>query len=191
MTGSVVSSNPLQTGEVTITITNTLFGQSNLGVIDEDVTSRNFTAAPDMAGLVTSLLQNVTIGLMSGNASDAILSTTCVQALPYAADAAAALLAALIGLSALWANQTSVNTNFTAMIEVTRNSALDAVPGKDPASVRLRYGLVNDGGEERMAFDRLREFGNHPLALKNETAWNQRICVKRFFSGGGECKNLV
>ncbi|KAF7366719.1 Catalase domain-containing protein [Mycena sanguinolenta] len=178
--GSVVSSNPLQTGHVTISTSDTLVGMSNFGVINEDTYVRNFTAAPDMAGLVTSLLQNVTIGLMATNAADAAVSTTCVQAVtetfylyhpmtlwpPYAAAAAATLLAAAIGLSALWSNQSSVDTNFTAMIEVTRNSALDAVPGKDPARVRLRYGLVNDGGEERMAFGQLREFGEHPLAHK-------------------------
>ncbi|KAJ6463920.1 hypothetical protein C8R45DRAFT_1024609 [Mycena sanguinolenta] len=178
--GSVTSSNPQQTGEVTISVTDTLVGMSNFGSIDEDTNIRNFTAAPDMGGLITSLLQNVTIGLMATNVSDAAVSATTVQAAtetfylyhpmslwpPYAAAIAATLLAAVIGLSALWSNQSSVDTNFTAMIEVTRNSALDDVPGKDPARVRLRYGLVNDGGEERMAFGQLREFGEHPLAHK-------------------------
>ncbi|KAJ6539568.1 hypothetical protein B0H19DRAFT_365224 [Mycena capillaripes] len=181
ITGSVVSSNP-QSGSITTIVTNTLVGMSNFGVIDEDEQARNFTAAPDMPGLVTSLLQNVTIGLMVNNFADSPTNTECVQAVaqnfyayhpmtlwpPYTAAAAAALLATIIGLSALWANQSTVDTNFTAMIEVTRNSALDAVTGKDPARVRLRYGLVNDGGEERMAFGQLSSLREHPLARKVE-----------------------
>jgi hypothetical protein len=151
---------------------------SNFGVIDEDEQARNFTAAPDMPGLVTSLLTNITIGLMSSNVSDAAVSTTCVQAFtqnfyayhpttlwgPYAAAAVAALIATIFGLTALFRNEESVDTNFTAMIEVTRNSALNAVLGADPARVRLRYGLVKDGGEERMAFGQLWNFGEHPMA---------------------------
>ncbi|KAF7365027.1 hypothetical protein MVEN_00373800 [Mycena venus] len=176
ISGSVVASDP-QSGSIKTIITDTLVGMSNFGVIDEDEQARNFTAAPDMPGLVTSLLQNVTIGLMASNVSDVAVSATCVQALtqnfylyhpttlwpPYAAALVAALVATFIGLSSLWANKTAVDTSFTAMIEVTRNSALDAVPGQDPARLRLRYGAVNDGGEERMAFGQLRDFGDQPL----------------------------
>ncbi|KAF7356657.1 Catalase domain-containing protein [Mycena venus] len=165
-----------------MTVNKTMAAMSNLGRVDES--ARNFTAAPDMPGLITSLLQNVTIGLMSNNISDSATSATCVQSgtqniyvyhpttlwPPYAAAVVCAGFAALIGLSAVWSNQTKTDTSFTTMIQVTRNSALDAVPEEDPSRVRLRYGLITDGGEQRMAFGQLWNFGDHPLALPRKEA---------------------
>ncbi|KAJ6581424.1 hypothetical protein B0H19DRAFT_506137 [Mycena capillaripes] len=164
--------------ELSITVNQTMVAMSNLGVLSD--VSRNFTASADMPELITSLLQNITIGLMASNISDVAETTTCVQSgtqniylyhpttlwPPYAAAAVCALLAAIIGLSAVWVNQTAADTTFTTMIRVTRNTALDAVPDEDPSRVRLRYGLINDGGEQRMAFGQLWNFGEHPLARK-------------------------
>ncbi|KAJ7155476.1 hypothetical protein C8R43DRAFT_1000041 [Mycena crocata] len=167
---------------LTLTVNRTMVAMSNLGETNES--GRNFTAATDIPGHVTSLLQNVTISLMSNNISDVATTTTCVQSAtlniytyhpttlwpPYAAAAACALLATIIGLSAIWTNQTTVDTSFTSMLKVTRNTALDVVPEEDPTRVRLRYGLINDGGEERMAFGQLWNFGDHPLARKEGAA---------------------
>lgn len=155
-----------------------MIAMSNLGQLNEQ--ARNFTPSDNMPALVTSLLQNITIGLMASNISDVAATTTCVQSgnqniyvyhpttlwPPYAAAAACALFAALIGMSALLSNRSPADTNFTKMIECTRNTALDSVPGEDPGRVRLRYGLINDGGNERMAFGQLWNFGEHPLAHK-------------------------
>ncbi|KAJ7066660.1 hypothetical protein C8F01DRAFT_1366145 [Mycena amicta] len=132
-----------------------------------------------ISNLVTSYIQNVTIGLMASNISDEAVSTTCVRSItevvykytpspcewgPYAAAAAASLIGCIFGLSAMWANQTSLNTSFTTMIHVTRNPALDAVPEQDPSRIRLRYGLIdNDAGGKQMAFGQLWNFGEHPM----------------------------
>ncbi|KAJ7503809.1 hypothetical protein B0H11DRAFT_1984326 [Mycena galericulata] len=180
ISGSIVASDS-SSPELTLNINNnTMVGMSNFGVANE--TERTFTPSPDIPGLLTSLLSNFTIGLMAANVSDTATHTPCVEAAtlaiyvyhprtlwaPYAAAAFAALLAALVGFRAIWANKSTVDTNFTTMIEVTRNAALDEVPGEDPGRVRLRYGLINDRGAERMAFGQLWNFGEHPLASKGE-----------------------
>ncbi|KAJ7115892.1 hypothetical protein C8R44DRAFT_739605 [Mycena epipterygia] len=167
---------------LTLTVNQTMIAMSNLGQINEQ--ARNFTPGDNMPALVTSLLQNITIGLMASNISDVAATTTCVQSgtqniyvyhpttlwPPYAAAAACALFATIIGMSALLSNRSPADTNFTKMIECTRNTALDSVPGEDPGRIRLRYGLINDSGNERMAFGQLWNFGEHPLARKEGAA---------------------
>ncbi|KAJ6490936.1 hypothetical protein C8R45DRAFT_1213114 [Mycena sanguinolenta] len=133
----------------------------------------NFTWIPieDIPTFFESLLQNITLSILTGAADRSqSMTTTCVYSdnnthfvynkhrlwLIYGLGLGIALLCAFFGIIALFQNSASggaTGSNFGDFLIATRNSELNEVNLNEPDRIRLKYGpVMSEGG--RYAFGR-------------------------------------
>ncbi|KAJ7890879.1 hypothetical protein B0H14DRAFT_3855203 [Mycena olivaceomarginata] len=124
----------------------------------------NLTWRSDAPHVLESLLQNITLSILTGSLdATQTASTTCVSTstlpyfsfnprrlwLMYGLGLGAALLCALVGIAALFQNAVGGSAGFSDFLYATRNVELNRVGDWD--DVKLRYGRVpGEGG--RYAF---------------------------------------
>ncbi|KAJ7054255.1 hypothetical protein C8F01DRAFT_500797 [Mycena amicta] len=124
----------------------------------------NITWFGTLPSLMESLLQNITLSVLTLDATQTT-TTTCVYSnlvprfsynarrlwLVYGLGLGCALLCDIFGVAALWQNKFGATGGFSDFLAATRNAELNEVDldGKKP--VRLRYGPLRDAGG-RFAF---------------------------------------
>ncbi|KAJ7842883.1 hypothetical protein B0H13DRAFT_2365030 [Mycena leptocephala] len=132
------------------------------------IDSGNLTWSSDLPRAMESLLQNVTLSILTGSLDAAqTTSATCIVTdilqhfaynahrlwLVYGLGLGIALLCDLVGVVALFQNPFGAAGGFSDFLAATRNTELNGLDLKQPQHIRLKYGPVRSEGG-RYAFAR-------------------------------------
>lgn len=153
----------LQTNQTMVTLGK--FGHMN-------ETAREWIPFSNIGQIMESLMYNVSIGLAALDVSGSPApETTCTQGateniysyrssellVPYTLACICTLFSVLVGMHALWSNQSQGTTGFKTTLEVTRNPDLDVVVfggvGKNGKRVRLKFVDFGVDGKPRGVFE--------------------------------------
>jgi hypothetical protein len=129
--------------------------------------SGNFTWSSDLPRAMESLVQNITLSILTGSL-DAAQTTlaTCITTetlqhfaynarrlwLVYGLGLGTALLCDMVGVVALFQNSFGATGGFSDFLAATRNTELNGLDLKQPQRIRLKYGPVrSEGGRHAFA----------------------------------------